>query len=94
MNNKYVKKASNIKYDIHDGDKTVKLNAILNLINHGNKTIDFQVDLKPSEQVIKDTFKKSFDINVTDSGIQPRFIILKKESEKSGWRIQGEGTGP
>lgn len=30
----------------------------------------------------------------SSSGIQPRFIILKKESEKSGWRIQSEVTGP
>ena len=30
----------------------------------------------------------------SSNGIQPRFIILKNESEKSGWRIQSEGTGP
>ncbi|MGI6776463.1 MAG: DUF4829 domain-containing protein [Acetivibrionales bacterium] len=30
----------------------------------------------------------------SDDGIQPRFVILKKESEKSGWRIDGVGTGP
>lgn len=30
----------------------------------------------------------------SSSGIQTRFIILKKETAKSGWRIQSEGTGP
>lgn len=29
-----------------------------------------------------------------DDGIGIRFLILKKESEKSGWRIDGVGTGP
>lgn len=36
-------------------------------------------------------FKKPI---TSDDGIWPRFIILKKESEKSGWRIDGIGTGP
>ncbi|ODA41642.1 DUF4829 domain-containing protein [Desulfosporosinus sp. BG] len=36
-------------------------------------------------------FKKEITSN---SGKQPRFIILKKESDKSGWRIDSEGTGP
>jgi hypothetical protein len=36
-------------------------------------------------------FKKEITSN---NGKQTRFVILKKESEKSGWRIQGEGTGP
>ena len=30
----------------------------------------------------------------SSSGKQTRFIIMKKESDKSGWRIQSEGTGP
>lgn len=30
----------------------------------------------------------------SDDGIWPRFVILKKETEKSGWRIDGVGTGP
>jgi len=30
----------------------------------------------------------------SSSGTQPRFVILRKESDKSGWRIQSEGTGP
>ncbi len=31
---------------------------------------------------------------LADDGVWPRFVILKKESEKSGWRIDGVGTGP
>lgn len=36
-------------------------------------------------------FKKLITAN---DGVWPRFVILKKESEKSGWRIDGVGTGP
>ncbi|TZE82101.1 DUF4829 domain-containing protein [Calorimonas adulescens] len=36
-------------------------------------------------------FKK---LITADDGIWPRFVILKKESEKSGWRMEGVGTGP
>lgn len=36
-------------------------------------------------------FKK---LITADDGVQPRFVIVKKESEKSGWRIAGIGTGP
>lgn len=35
-------------------------------------------------------FKKEI---MSNSGKQTRFIILKKESDKSGWRIDSEGTG-
>ncbi|GAE90780.1 hypothetical protein JCM21531_4419 [Acetivibrio straminisolvens JCM 21531] len=31
---------------------------------------------------------------VENNGVRTRFVILKKESEKSGWRIDGVGTGP
>jgi len=30
----------------------------------------------------------------SNNGKQTRFIILKKESDQSGWRIDSEGTGP
>ncbi|NLB51785.1 MAG: DUF4829 domain-containing protein, partial [Syntrophomonadaceae bacterium] len=36
-------------------------------------------------------FKKEI---TSASGEQPRFLILKKESAQSGWRIHSEGTGP
>lgn len=36
-------------------------------------------------------FKKEI---TSSSGKQTRFVILKKESEKSGWRISSIGTGP
>ncbi|MCX7745840.1 MAG: DUF4829 domain-containing protein [Clostridia bacterium] len=37
------------------------------------------------------SFKK---VITSNNGIQSRFILLKKESEKSGWRISEAGTGP
>jgi hypothetical protein len=43
------------------------------------------------EVTIDYKFKKEI---TSSNGKQPRFIILKKETEKSGWRIQSEGTGP
>ena len=36
-------------------------------------------------------FKKTI---TSDDGVAPRFITIKKESEKSGWRIESIGTGP
>ncbi len=36
-------------------------------------------------------FKKQITSN---DGIAPRFVLIKKEAEKSGWRIDGIGTGP
>jgi len=36
-------------------------------------------------------FKKAI---TSDDGVWPRFVILKKETIKSGWRIDGIGTGP
>lgn len=38
-----------------------------------------------------------FDYKVpylTENGISPRYIVLKKETEKGGWRINSIGTGP
>lgn len=43
------------------------------------------------EATIDFKFKKQI---TSSNGKQSRFVILKKESEKSGWRIQSEGTGP
>lgn len=31
---------------------------------------------------------------VENNGVRTRFVILKKESKKGGWRIDGVGTGP
>jgi len=36
-------------------------------------------------------FKKAI---TSDDGVWPRFVVLKKETEMSGWRIDGIGTGP
>jgi len=36
-------------------------------------------------------FKKAI---TSDDGVWPRFVVLKKEVERSGWRIDGIGTGP
>ena len=46
-----------------------------------------------AEYAITIDFKFKKDIT-SNSGKQTRFIILKKESDKSGWRIDSEGTGP
>jgi len=47
--------------------------------------------------VLEYQVKVDFDFKkmiTADDGIWPRFVIMKKESEKSGWRIDGVGTGP
>lgn len=43
------------------------------------------------EATVNFRFKK---VITSDDGVQSRFVILKKESEKSGWRIDSIGTGP
>jgi hypothetical protein len=72
-----------------DGEQNVKSAKLIKL--HEMKGID-----KPSGTI---EYEVSVDFNLkknitSSSGVQLRFILLKKESEKSGWRIQGEGTGP
>lgn len=47
--------------------------------------------------VLEYQIKVDFDFKkliTADDGVWPRFVMLKKESEKSGWRIDGVGTGP
>ena len=47
--------------------------------------------------VLEYQVKVDFDFKkliTADDGVWPRFVILKKESEKSGWRIDAVGTGP
>lgn len=61
----YLEKDSNINYKIESHDKIVKLNTTINLTNHSNREIEFQVDTKPCEQTIKDALKEHFDIDVT-----------------------------
>ncbi|MDI6600933.1 MAG: DUF4829 domain-containing protein [Thermoanaerobacteraceae bacterium] len=46
--------------------------------------------------VLEYQVKVDFDFKkliTADDGIGTRFIILKKESEKSGWRMEGVSTG-
>jgi hypothetical protein len=43
------------------------------------------------EVAIDFKFKKEI---TASSVMQSRFVILKKESDKIGWRIQSEGNGP
>lgn len=62
----YLEKDSNINYKIDSHDKSVKLNTTIYLINHGNKSLEFQVDMKPCEKTIKDIFKEDLEIDVTD----------------------------
>ena len=72
-----------------DGEPNVKTAKFINLreasgsgIPEGTVEFDVTVYLKFKQEI------------TSNSGIQTRFIILKKESDKSGWRIESEGTGP
>lgn len=87
-NNLLINGSFNDAYAI-DGEDNIKSAKFINLqeVNvSGNPkdTVEYSV-------TIDFTFKKEITSN---SGKQTRFIILKKESDKSGWRIQSEGTGP
>ncbi|NLB51861.1 MAG: DUF4829 domain-containing protein [Syntrophomonadaceae bacterium] len=72
-----------------DGEQNVKSAKLLDVqemsgIDNGSGTVEYAV-------TVDYQFKKEI---TSASGEQPRFIILKKESDQSGWRIQSEGTGP
>lgn len=71
-----------------DGEQNVKSAKFFNLrevsgCGNPKGTVEYAV-------TIDFKFKQEITSN---SGKQTRFIILKKESDKSGWRIQSEGTG-
>lgn len=86
-NNKLINKGYDDVYS--DGSTNVKSAKFIDLkeltdMDNPNGTVEYSVTID---------FKFKKEITSSD-GIQSRFIILKKESEKSGWRIQSEGTGP
>lgn len=84
-NNQLMNKDFNDAYV--DGVQNVKSSKLINLRQSSNNpkdTVEYAA-------IIYFKFKKEITSN---NGIQTRFIILKKESDKSGWRIQSEGTGP
>lgn len=54
-------------------------------------------DIENPDGVIE--YRATVDFNfkkviTSESGVQQRFILLTKETEKGGWRISGVGTGP
>jgi hypothetical protein len=72
-----------------DGEQNVKSAELIKV--REIKVMDNPEGTVEYEATVDFKFKK---VITSDNGTQPRFIILKKESEKSGWRIQSEGTGP
>lgn len=80
-----------------------------NLFNKDEDKIDYNVKsaklleikeykgIQNKPGVLEYQVKVDYDFKkfvTADDGIGIRFVILKKESEKSGWRIDGVGTGP
>ncbi|NTV89162.1 MAG: DUF4829 domain-containing protein [Clostridiales bacterium] len=65
--------------------KSVKIISLKEIEISGSQdnTVEYEV-------ILDYRFRK---LITSESGEQPRFIIMKKESERSGWRIQGEETG-
>ena len=84
MNNQYLfnKDEDKIDYNIN----SAKLLEIKELKGFNNEPGVLEYQIK-----VDFDFKK---LITADDGVWPRFVILKKESEKSGWRIDGVGTGP
>jgi len=84
MNNQYLFNTDEdgIDYNI----KSAKLLEIKEIkgLNNEPGVLEYMVE-------VDFDFKKSI---TSDDGVQPRFVILKKETEKSGWRINSIGTGP
>ncbi len=72
-----------------DGEQNVKSAKLIdlreaNVSGNPKGTVEYAV-------TIDFQFKK---VITSDGGKQTRFVILKKESNTSGWRIHSEGTGP
>ena len=72
-----------------DGEQNVKSAKFISLqeaSGFGNPkgTVEYAVTID---------FKFNKEIT-SNNGKQTRFIVLKKESDQSGWRIDSEGTGP
>jgi hypothetical protein len=78
FNSAYAEGEQNIK-----SAKFIKLREI-NVPGNPRGTVEYEVTID---------FKFNKEIT-SSSGRQTRFVILKKESDKIGWRIQSEGTGP
>ena len=88
MDNRYLynKNEKDAFYDGYDNIKSAKLISAKRMENMGNPENILEYEVEADYR---------FDKPITASdGIQPRFILLKKESEKSGWKIDGIGTGP
>ena len=86
-NNMLINEGFNVAF--LDGDHNIEAAKYIALrefkmANNPEGTVEYEV-------TIDFKFKKEI---TSSNGKQSRFVILKKESEKSGWRIQGEGTGP
>ena len=84
LNNQYLfnKNEDKIDYNI----KSANLLEINELKESRNEpgVLEYQVKVELD-------FKKFI---TSEDGICTRFIIMKKETEQSGWRIEGIGTGP
>jgi len=81
-NDLFNKNSGEIDYNV----KRAKLLDIKELegLNDEPGVLEYRVD-------VYFDFKKAI---TSGDGVWPRFVILKKEAEKSGWRIDGIGTGP
>ena len=88
MDNRYLynKNEKDAFYDGYDNIKSVKLISVKKMENMGNPENILEYEVEADYK---------FDKPITASdGVQPRFILLRKESGKSGWKIDGVGTGP
>jgi len=87
MDNQYLfnKDGDVIDYDINNIN-SAKLLEIKEFNGLNNKPGILEYQVKVDYDFIKPI--------TADDGVWTRFILLKKESEKSGWRIDGIGTGP
>jgi len=82
----YNSDSASVYSDVYSNVKSVKLIDMSELkdIDNPDGIIEYQV-------TVDYNFKKTI---TSDSGIQQRFVLLMKETEKGGWRISGVGTGP
>jgi len=91
----FVNMDNNLLYN--SGSASVYSDGYSNL--NSAKLIDMSEmkDMENPDGVIEYRVTVDYDFKrviTSESGVQSRFVLLMKETEKGGWRISGVGTGP
>lgn len=86
---------NNLLYNVNFGNaylgEDTNLNSAKLLGLRKNEGIPKPDGIIEYEATVDFNFK---EVITSENGVQTRFVLFKKETEKSGWRIESVGTGP